>query len=62
MHNEDSSSFGSIDLQFDYNFATPLYLPVADAHGYLDPQILRKVYNLFDIFIIHILNKDEDKR
>lgn len=56
------TNYGSIDIQFDYNFACPLYVPVADAHGYLDLVILRKVYCLFDIFIIHIVKREEDRR
>jgi hypothetical protein len=31
-----------------------MFIPVADAHGLVDLKILEKVYELFDIFIIHI--------
>lgn len=35
-HAASHTNFGSIELQFDYNFTNPLLIPVADAHGSLD--------------------------
>jgi hypothetical protein len=46
-------NYGSIDIQFDYNFEHPMFVPVADAHGLVDDDILERVYPLFNIFIIH---------
>ncbi len=38
-----------------------MYVPVADAHGLVDNDILNLVYPLFNIFVIHsfIVEKDE---
>jgi hypothetical protein len=38
-----------------------MYVPVADAHGLVDEDILRLVYPLFDIYIIHSFTGDENK-
>jgi hypothetical protein len=38
-----------------------MYVPVADAHGLVDEEILQLVYPLFDIFIIHSFTGDENK-
>ena len=47
-----------------------MYIPVADAHGLVDDEILSLVYPLFNIFVIHsftdekhklVLNKEVDK-
>ena len=48
-------NYGSIDIQFDYNFEHPIFVPVADAHGLVDDDILERVYPLFNIFMIHTL-------
>ena len=31
-----------------------MFIPVADAHGLVCNDILKSVYSLFDIFMIHI--------
>jgi hypothetical protein len=46
-------NYGTIEIQFDYNFERPMYVPVADAHGLVDEEILELVYPLFNIFMIH---------
>jgi hypothetical protein len=33
-----------------------MFVPVADAHGLVDDEILERVYPLFKIFIIHTLS------
>ncbi len=35
-------------------------IPVADGHGLVDEKILFMVYDLFDVFIIHILEGEEN--
>jgi hypothetical protein len=35
-------------------------VPVADAHGIVEIDLLHKIYQLFDIFIIHINDNIED--
>ena len=46
-------NYGSIEIQFDYNFEHPMLVPVADAHGLVEDDILERVYPLFNIFMIH---------
>jgi hypothetical protein len=46
-------NYGTIEIQFDYNFEHPLFVPVADAHGLVEEEILEKVYPMFNIFMIH---------
>ena len=55
-HSKSLVNFGSIDIQFDYNFEHPMFVPVADAHGLVDNDILQCVYPLFNIFMIHTLS------
>ena len=33
-----------------------MFVPVADAHGLVDDEILERVYPLFNIFMIHTLS------
>ena len=33
-----------------------MFVPVADAHGLVDDDILERVYPLFNIFMIHTLS------
>ena len=58
-HSDSLVSYGNIDIQFDYNFEHPIYVPVADAHGLVEDEILENVYPLFNIFMIHTLYGDE---
>jgi hypothetical protein len=51
---------GTIDIQFDYNFESHMHVPVADAHGLVDEEILELVYPLFNIFLIHALSGSEN--
>ncbi len=60
-HSTSFVNFGCIEIQFDFNFEDPMYVPVADAHGLVDEEILQLVYPLFDIFIIHSFTGDENK-
>ena len=46
-------NYGSIEIQFDYNFEHPMFVPVADAHGLVEEDILERVYPMFNIFLIH---------
>jgi hypothetical protein len=39
-HSTNITSFNSIDIQYDYNFAHPMFIPVADVHGLLSPNVL----------------------
>jgi hypothetical protein len=55
-HSKSLVNYGSIDIQFDYNFEDPMFVPVADAHGLVDDEILERVYPLFNIFIIQTLS------
>ena len=32
-----------------------MFIPVADAHGLVEDEILERVYPLFNIFMIHFL-------
>jgi hypothetical protein len=53
-HAASRTNYGSIELQFDYNFTNPLLIPVADAHGSLDIEgVLPRIVNLFDFYIVH---------
>lgn len=60
-HSNSLANYGSIDIQFDYNFEKPMYIPVADAHGLVDKKILSMVHNLFNIFVIHTLVGEDNK-
>lgn len=53
-------NYATIQMQFDYGNTNPMYCPVADVHGILKLEILRKLYKMFDIFIIHVPH-DETK-
>ncbi len=44
---------GTIEIQLDYNCSKVLYLAVADAHGFLEEDIMIKVATLFDCLIVH---------
>ena len=44
---------GTIEIQFDYNCTKVYYLAVADAHGVLDEDIMKKIATLFDCLIVH---------
>jgi hypothetical protein len=37
-----------------------MYIPVADAHGVVDNDILSLVYPLFNIFVIHSFTGEKD--
>jgi hypothetical protein len=52
-HSESLVNYGSIDIQFDYNFEHPMFVPVADAHGLVEEDILERLYPMFNIFLIH---------
>jgi hypothetical protein len=39
-HSTNITGFDSIDIQCDYNFAHPMFIPVADVHGLLSPKVL----------------------
>jgi len=52
-HSKSLVNFGSIEIQFDYNFEKPMFVPVADAHGLVEEDILEQVYQMFNIFLIH---------
>jgi hypothetical protein len=52
-HSKSYVNYGSIEIQFDYNFEHPMFVPIADAHGLVEEDILEKVYPLFNIFMIH---------
>jgi hypothetical protein len=52
-HSRSLVNYGSIEIQFDYNFEHPMFVPVADAHGLVEEDILERVYPMFNIFLIH---------
>ena len=52
-HSKSFVNYGSIEIQFDYNFERPKFVSVADAHGCVEDDILERVYPLFNIFMIH---------
>jgi hypothetical protein len=52
-HSKSYVNYGSIEIQFDYNFEHPMFVPVAEAHGLVEEDILERVYPLFNIFMIH---------
>ena len=52
-HLDSNINEGTIEIQFDYNCTKVFYLAVADAHGYLEDDIMKKVAVLFDCLIIH---------
>ena len=58
-HSDSLVNYGSIDIQFDYNFEHPIFVPVADAHGLVDDDILERVYPMFDIFLIYSFSGKE---
>ena len=58
-HSKSFVNYGSIEIQFDYNFEHPMLVPVADAHGLVEDGILERVYPLFDIFMIHSFSGNE---
>jgi hypothetical protein len=60
MHSQSFVNYGTIEIQFDYNFESPMHVPVADAHGLVDEEILELVYPLFNIFIIHAFSGSEN--
>ena len=39
-----------------------MYIPVADAHGLVENEILSLIYPLFNIFCIHLFTGDKDKQ
>jgi hypothetical protein len=39
-----------------------MYVPVADAHGLVDEEILNLVYPLFNIYVIHSFTSENDKK
>jgi hypothetical protein len=39
-----------------------MYIPVADAHGLVENEILSLIYPLFNIFCIHLFTGDNDKK
>jgi hypothetical protein len=39
-----------------------MYIPVADAHGLVDSEILSLVYPLFNIYCIHLFVGENDKK
>jgi hypothetical protein len=52
-HSKSLVNYGSIEIQFDYNFEHPMFVPVADAHGLVEQEILEQVIPMFSIFLIH---------
>ena len=44
---------GTIEIQFDYNCTKVFYLAIADAHGFLEKDIMNKIAILFDCLIVH---------
>ena len=52
-HSKSLVNYGSIEIQFDYNFEHPMFVPVADAHGLVEEDILEQVIPMFNIFLIH---------
>ena len=58
-HSNSMINYGSIEIQFDYNFEHPIFVPVADAHGLVEDEILERVYPLFNIFMIHSYGGNE---
>ena len=61
-HSTSFVNHGCIDIQFDFNFEDPMYVPIADAHGLVEEEILRLVYPLFNIFVIHSFTGENDKQ
>eukprot|EP00347_Sterkiella_histriomuscorum_P019938 403339726 len=53
-HHEKYLNDGTIEIQFDLNFANPQHIVVADAHGILDLKNLNSIKKMFDIFIVHV--------
>ena len=58
-HSKSLINYGSIDIQFDYHFDDPMFVPVADAHGLVEDDILERIYPLFNIFMIHTFSGHE---
>lgn len=61
-HSASYVNFGCIEIQLDSNFEDPMYVPVADAHGLVDEDIIGLVYPLFNIFVIHSFTGENDKK
>jgi hypothetical protein len=61
-HSRSLVNYGSIEIQFDYNFEEPMFVPVADAHGLVEEDILERVYPLFNIFMIHSFEGAEHQK
>eukprot|EP00347_Sterkiella_histriomuscorum_P017940 403347401 len=59
MVNDQYSNFGTIELQFDYNFSKPQYIPVANCNGPLSISQLENIMGIFNIFIIHVNTSNE---
>ena len=38
-----------------------MYVPVADAHGLIEKEILQMIYPLFNIFCIHLFTGEKEK-
>lgn len=38
-----------------------MYIPVADAHGLVENDILSLIYPLFSIFCVHLFTGEKDK-
>jgi len=38
-----------------------MYIPVADAHGLVENEILHLMYPLFNIYCIHVFTADNDR-
>lgn len=54
MHEQNLINFGTVEIQFDLNCADVEHLVIADAHGFVDFEDMKKIITLFDGFIIHV--------
>jgi hypothetical protein len=55
LNNEkEISKYGNIEINFDYHFANPLSLNIADYHGYPDWKVLEAIIPLCNYYLIHI--------
>ena len=61
-HSGSLVNYGTIDIQIDSNFESPMHVPVADAHGLVDEKILELVYPLFNILIIHAFSGSDHQK
>ena len=59
LHSHSLVNYGSVEIQFDYNFQNPMHIPVAEAHGLVQESILEILYPLFNVFLIHIFKGEE---